>query len=109
WPVYSAENLRRFFAHEAARASTTKYALLLAMKASQNRSQPFHPTRRSFLQSAALAGFASLLGNGRLEAELADKSSHPEGLPPTDSDVGSLFPFIESQVVKGEFPLSFVN
>src|SRR5206468_4031375 len=29
--------------------------------------------------------------------------------PPTGSDVGSLFPFIRSQAVKGEFPLSFLN
>ena len=28
---------------------------------------------------------------------------------PTGSDVGSLFPFIQSQAVKGEFPLSFLN
>ena len=27
----------------------------------------------------------------------------------TGSDVGSLYPFIESQAVKGEFPLSFLN
>jgi len=27
----------------------------------------------------------------------------------TDADVGSLFPFIESQVIKGEFPLSFLR
>ena len=30
-------------------------------------------------------------------------------MPPTGSDVGSLFPFIESQAVKGEFPLSFLR
>src|SRR5262249_62112608 len=28
---------------------------------------------------------------------------------PTGSDVGSLFPFIESQAVRGEFPLSFLQ
>jgi dienelactone hydrolase len=28
---------------------------------------------------------------------------------PSGSDVGSLFPFIQSQAVKGEFPLSFLN
>ncbi len=31
------------------------------------------------------------------------------GASTTDSDVGSLFPFIQSQVVRGEFPLSFLN
>lgn len=30
-------------------------------------------------------------------------------MPETDSDVGSLYPFIQSQAVKGEFPLSFLR
>src|SRR5687767_5852194 len=29
-------------------------------------------------------------------------------MPPTGSDLGSLYPFIQSQAVKGEFPLSFL-
>ena len=28
---------------------------------------------------------------------------------PTGSDIGSLFPFVQSQAAKGEFPLSFLN
>jgi hypothetical protein len=41
---------------------------------------------------------------------LAAESAQPGATPtPTGSDVGSLFPFIQSQAVKGEFPLSFLN
>jgi dienelactone hydrolase len=51
----------------------------------------------------------SWLGGAQLYAEVgrADPAASTTAL--TDSDVGSLFPFINSQVVKGEFPLSFLK
>lgn len=42
-----------------------------------------------------------------MAAEIGDEQSAIR--PLTGSDVGSLFPFIQSQVVNGEFPLSFLN
>ena len=64
--------------------------------------------RRAFLRTTAAAGFASMLG-GRFEpAVIAAGTNHPIGLA-TGSSVGSLFPFIQGQAVKGEFPLSFLN
>jgi dienelactone hydrolase len=64
-------------------------------------------TRREFLGWAAGALGAPLLAGAAGGAE-------PPGqkLPPataTGSDVGSLFPFIQSQAVRGEFPLSFLR
>jgi dienelactone hydrolase len=64
--------------------------------------------RRNFLQTTAAAGLSSMFAgrfNG-LAAEADKVSAVPK---PTGSDVGSLFPFIQSQAVKGEFPLSFLN
>src|SRR5262245_12692342 len=63
--------------------------------------------RRTFLRTAAAAGLASLL-SGRLTLDAADAGAVATSAP-TGSDVGSLFPFIQSQAVKGEFPLSFLN
>lgn len=60
--------------------------------------------RRSFLQATAVAGAAPFLGGtSRI------LSTQPVTPVPTASDVGSLFPFIQSQAVEGEFPLSFLN
>lgn len=73
------------------------------------RSTPLRSTRRAFLQSAIFAGMGSFIGSARPAAELAAEAVAKTRLSTTDSDVGSLFPFIESQVVKGEFPLSFLN
>lgn len=56
-------------------------------------------TRREFTQSVAGAVFGSAL---------PDIPQLPAS-PIPDSDVGTLLPFIESQVVKGTPPLSFVN
>lgn len=42
-----------------------------------------------------------------LECVRAAETAIPEG--PTHSDVGSLFPIIESEAVKADFPLSFLN
>src|SRR5262245_61388359 len=63
--------------------------------------------RRTFLTQAAGAGLTALLaGQFRLAAAEASASGVATA---TASDVGSLFPFIQSQAVKGEFPLSFLN
>src|SRR5262249_2625712 len=71
--------------------------------------RPVRGTRRILLKSAAVAGLGSLLGGARVHAELGRLNSPPSPPTATDSDVGSLFPFINSQAVKGEFPLSFLN
>src|SRR5262249_21828421 len=46
---------------------------------------------------------------GQFKALAAETNQAAVGPQPTGSDVGSLFPFIQSQVVRGEFPLSFLN
>jgi dienelactone hydrolase len=72
------------------------------------------PTRRAFLQwmSAGLCSSA-FLGERTAEAaaqETAQRSPGGSGaIVKTESDVGSLFPFIQSQAVKSDFPLSFLN
>src|SRR5439155_15141828 len=74
-------------------------------------------TRREILQglSAALGCSPVLLGSaGRgprgLPAAGPRAGAQKEvGMPATDSDVGSLFPFIQSQAVKGEASLSFLR
>jgi dienelactone hydrolase len=59
-------------------------------------------SRRNFLLRSGIA--CSL-------ATIASESAEPKSLPTTatQSDVGSLFPIIQSETVKGEFPLSFLN
>ena len=64
--------------------------------------------RRHFLRATAVAGLGSMLG-GKFEGLAAEAGSPAAETKPTGSDVGSLFPFIHSQAVKGEFPLSFLN
>lgn len=71
--------------------------------------------RRRFLHTSAVVGAAPLLG-GQFEnmlarpfSGLATTTSQPAAAIPTGSSVGSLFPFIQSQAVTGEFPLSFLN
>src|SRR6266550_421715 len=64
--------------------------------------------RRTFLGRAAAAGLGSMLA-GQFDLASADAVVAGSTPTPTDSHVGSLFPFIESQAVKGEFPLSFLN
>ncbi len=64
--------------------------------------------RRTFLGRAAAAGLASMLA-GRFDLAAAEPVGVMSTPAPTSSDVGSLFPFIQSQAVKGEFPLSFLN
>jgi dienelactone hydrolase len=59
-------------------------------------------TRRTFLQ-----GLAASLGSPVLASGAAP--FQPPGPAPTGSDVGSLFPFIQAQAVKKDFPLSFLQ
>jgi dienelactone hydrolase len=72
-------------------------------------------TRRDFVQGLALAlgGMPAATGTARPGPPLADEPTVPgTGRAPaeqTGSDVGSLFPFIRSQVVRAEFPLSFLQ
>jgi dienelactone hydrolase len=75
------------------------------------------PSRRSFLRALAGGMGLPLLASGAAPGSVGDVlSATSHGLPETpgelmrtDSDVGSLFPFIQSQAVKGEFPFSFLN
>ena len=60
-------------------------------------------TRREFLQGSAGGALTAL---GVLGAPLpASASSGPDSGP----DIGSLYPFVKSQAVAGEFPLSFLQ
>jgi hypothetical protein len=66
-------------------------------------------TRRKFLQHATHGAMAwtalSLTGSAEGSAQAAPSVPPPVG----DSDIGSLYPFVQSQAVKGEFPLSFLQ
>jgi dienelactone hydrolase len=55
-----------------------------------------------------MATVGSLFGSATKSA-LTARGAEAAGTAPNGSDVGSLFPFIESQAVRGEFPLSFLN
>ncbi len=75
-------------------------------------------SRRRFLQATSVAGAAPLTGvtfapssPGIAGAAVAGTGQVPAPPAPaaTGSDVGSLFPFIRSQAVSGEFPLSYLN
>ena len=58
-------------------------------------------TRREFLQEAASGALMALAATG--------SSGEPVPSPALDSDIGSLYPFVRSQAVEGEFPLSFLR
>src|SRR5689334_15144391 len=68
-------------------------------------------TRRDFIHGIA----AAVGGLHAGAAEAAASSLRADDLPKTPpaaatgSDVGSLFPFIQSQAVHGEFPLSYLR
>src|SRR5215510_7985745 len=64
--------------------------------------------RRNFLKTTATAGLSSMFA-GQFDALAAPAGEVAAASKPTGSDVGSLFPFIQSQAVKGEFPFSFLN
>src|SRR5690242_17123274 len=65
------------------------------------------PSRRELVQSAAAA--LGLLTPVGLEspAHASTQSSNEATLP--DSHIGSLYPFVENQAVKGEARLSYLN
>jgi dienelactone hydrolase len=73
-------------------------------------------TRRDFLQGL-VAGLTAVHVTRPAVAAEPDSVAVPargdaaagDVVPPTGSDVGSLFPFIRSQAVQGEFPLSFLQ
>jgi dienelactone hydrolase len=64
----------------------------------------FNFTRRAFLAKSAGLSLTAILAGPCNEADAAESDRISTG-----SDVGSLFPFIQSQAVKGEFPLSYLN
>src|SRR6185436_14487509 len=65
--------------------------------------KPSGITRRDFLVRSGIAcSVAALASNGA-------EPTTPAPAAATGSDVGSLFPIIQSEAVKGEFPLSFLN
>jgi hypothetical protein len=70
-------------------------------------------TRRDFLEWASAALGGSLLAGAGTDAEAGDDRAptpRPNApAPQTGSDVGSLFPFIQSQAVRSDFPLSFLR
>ena len=71
-------------------------------------------TRREFMHETAGYALAMLTGSSTANARpspLRNSGSVDEALsvPAPDSDIGSLYPFVESQVVKGELPLSFLQ
>jgi dienelactone hydrolase len=61
-------------------------------------------TRRAFLTKSAGLSLGAVLAGRFHQTAAAEPTPVPSG-----SDVGSLFPFIQSQAVKGEFPLSWLN
>lgn len=66
--------------------------------------------RREFLHTATAAGLGTMLPAGFKPLSAAPVSTSPTvSAGPIGSDVGSLFPFIESQAIRGEFPLSFLS
>jgi dienelactone hydrolase len=62
-------------------------------------------TRRDFFKWTAAALGPSFLAT----STAAGQTPAPGQTTPTGSDVGSLFPFIQSQAVKADFPLSFLR
>ena len=62
-------------------------------------------SRRSFLLKSSVVSGALLAGSSSGGAQ----SAVPMAAVKSNSDVGSLFPIIQAQAVKGEFPLSFLN
>jgi dienelactone hydrolase len=66
-------------------------------------------TRRHFIQGA-LAGLGTPLACDGLSGTTAAEAGEPAGGPAKmGSDVGSLYPFIRSQAIHGEFPLSYLR
>src|SRR4051812_40042441 len=68
-------------------------------------------TRREFVRWAGAALGASWPAGAEAAAEGGGlAAAGPDAPPPrTGSDVGSLFPFIQSQAIRSRFPLSFLE
>jgi len=78
------------------------------MNASSSPS-PRRLNRRRFLQATAAGGMAPVVAS-RVPTVRAHGQQAAASAPAlTGADVGSLFPFIEKQAVRGEFPMSFLN
>src|SRR5213075_3155086 len=78
--------------------------------------QPKMPStnRRDFLHCLTAAVCATVFLNDRTvaaTAQPAPRRTQGKALrsAATESDIGSLFPFVQSQAVKSDFPLSFLN
>ena len=74
-------------------------------------------SRREFLKDTTQGALAALTGLSAItiaDPASASRARSAEGPPPApgadlDSDIGSLYPFVKGQAVKGEFPLSFLR
>jgi dienelactone hydrolase len=72
-------------------------------------------TRREFLQETACGTVTALAGMSRRAdagpVTVRDRGFADETMSPSDpdSDIGSLYPFVKSQAVAGEFPFSFLQ
>src|SRR5262245_16691466 len=64
-------------------------------------------TRRRFLDWTTTTLGGSLLHGAAAAGSEKDRPAKAPAARPTGSDVGSLYPFIQSQAVRGEFPLSY--
>jgi dienelactone hydrolase len=64
-------------------------------------------SRRDFLLKSGVLSSSLLLSQNSPAAETAKAPGLPTA--PTHSDVGSLFPIIQSEAVKTDFPLSYLN
>ncbi len=64
--------------------------------------------RKFFLKSGAICSSA-LLARLDLSAAGEDRDDEAKIVSRSGSDVGNLFPFIQSQAVRSDFPLSFLN
>lgn len=73
---------------------------------SQPTSSDRHLDRRRFLQAATAVGAMPLTHAAAAPMGVAAQAV---AAAPSGADVGTLFPFIQSQVVTGEFPLSFLH
>ena len=65
-------------------------------------------SRRDFLVKTGVLSSAALLARNSSAADAA-RSAPLSAYSKSNSDVGSLFPVIEAQAVRGEFPLSYLN
>ncbi|WP_291985895.1 alpha/beta hydrolase family protein [Luteitalea sp.] len=65
--------------------------------------------RRRFLQATAIAGTLPALTGPASAGGAAPTQPAATGVAATGADVGSLFPFIRSQAVQKDFPLSFLH